>query len=274
LQIPLRREILRRWGIKDAVMGESLFNLTGKCALITGSSRGLGLVLAGGLARAGARVALNGRHAGPLDAAVAELRDQDLDARGYPFDVTDVVALAAGVAQIEADRGAIDVLVNNAGIQRRGALAELSASAWREVLEVNLTGPFLVAQCVAQGMIERQRGKIINICSLMSEVGRPTVGAYASAKGGLKMLTRSMAVEWAGYNIQANAIGPGYFLTEMTRPLAEDAAFDAWLRSRTPAGRWGRPEELVGAAVFLASGASDFVNGQVIYVDGGILAAL
>lgn len=260
--------------LEDAAMAESLFNLRGKCALITGSSRGLGLTLTRGLAQAGARVILNGRDSGRLNAAVAELCEQDLDARGYSFDVTDCEALDAAVTQIESQCGAIDILVNNAGIQRRGALIDLAVGTWREMLEVNLTGPFLAAQRVARGMIDRGRGKIINICSLMSEVSRPTVAAYAAAKGGLKMLTRSMAVEWAKHNIQTNAIGPGYFLTDMTQPLADDAEFDAWLRSRTPAGRWGRPDELIGAAVFLASAASNFVNGQVIYVDGGILAAL
>lgn len=255
-------------------MPESLFDLTGMCVLITGSSRGLGLVLGRGLCQAGARAILNGRDAQRVAASAAELSGQGFDARGYPFDVTEVAAVEAAVAQIEADCGAIDVLVNNAGIQRRGALMDLPVSQWREVLEVNLTAPFQVARCVARGMIERKAGKIINICSLMSEVSRPTVAAYAAAKGGLKMLTRSMAVEWAQYNIQANAIGPGYFLTDMTRPLADDAEFDAWVRARTPAGRWGRPAELVGAAVFLASAASNFVNGQVVYVDGGMLAAL
>lgn len=255
-------------------MSETLFDLTGKCAVVTGSSRGLGLVLARGLAVAGARVVLNGRDAGRLDAAVDSLHNQGFDVRGCGFDVTNVDAVDAAITQIEADCGPVAVLVNNAGIQRRGALTDLAAPVWREVVDVNLTAPFLVARRVARGMIDRSGGKIINICSLMSEVGRPTVGAYAAAKGGLRMLTRSMAVEWAGHNIQANAIGPGYFLTDMTQPLADDPAFDAWIRSRTPAGRWGRPEELIGTAVFLASSASDFVNGQIIYVDGGILAAL
>ena len=255
-------------------MASSLFDLRSRCALITGSSRGLGLVLARGLAEAGARVVLNGRDVKRLEAARTGLCERGLDARACAFDVTDVEAIGAAVAQIEDEHGAIDVLVNNAGVQRRGALADLAEPAWREVLEVNLTAPFLVAQHVARGMIERKSGKIINICSLMSELGRATTAAYAAAKGGLKMLTRSMAVEWAQYNIQANAIGPGYFLSDMTRPLADDAAFDAWIRSRTPAGRWGRPDELIGPAVFLASAASDFVNGQIVYVDGGILAAL
>ena len=255
-------------------MPQSLFDLTGTCVLITGSSRGLGLVLARGLCQAGARTIINGRDARRVAASTADLSAEGFDARGYPFDVTDVAAVGQAVTQIETECGAIDVLINNAGIQRRGALVDIADSAWREVLEVNLTAPFQAARCVARGMIERRAGKIINICSLMSEVSRPTVAAYAAAKGGLKMLTRSMAVEWAQYNIQANAIGPGYFLTDMTRPLAEDAEFDAWVRARTPAGRWGRPEELVGPAVFLASGASNFVNGQILYVDGGMLAAL
>jgi gluconate 5-dehydrogenase len=188
--------------------------------------------------------------------------------------VTDASSVERGVAAVERDAGPIDILVNNVGIQRRAPLEAMDESAWREVIDVNLTSAFLVTRRVVRGMIERQRGKIINICSLMSEIGRPTTANYAAAKGGLKMLTRAMAVEWARHNIQANAIGPGYFLTEMTQPLAADPKFDAWIRSRTPAGRWGRPEELVGAAVFLASSASDFVNGQIIYVDGGVLAAL
>jgi len=179
-----------------------------------------------------------------------------------------------GLSAIEGQVGPIDILVNNAGVQRRGALESLDEGAWREVLDTNLTAVFLVSRRVVRGMIERRRGKIINICSLMSEVGRETTGNYAASKGGLKMLTRAMTVEWARHNIQANGIGPGYFLTEMTRKLADDPEFGAWIRRRTPAGRWGDPEELVGAAVFLASRASDFVNGQILYVDGGILAAL
>ena len=166
------------------------------------------------------------------------------------------------------------MLVNNAGVNLRGPLAEIDPGAWDEVIATNLTGVFLTSRTVAEGMIARKRGKIINICSLMSEVGRASIGPYAASKGGVKMLTRAMAVEWAPHNIQVNGIGPGYFLTDMTRPLADDPKFDAWLRRRTPAGRWGRPEDLVGAAVFLSSRASDFVNGQILYVDGGLLAAI
>jgi gluconate 5-dehydrogenase len=255
-------------------MSEDLFDLTGRVALITGSSQGLGLVLARGLGEAGATVVLNGRDEVKLAKAVAALEAEGLTASGCAFDVTDAASIERAVGEIDDRVGPIDILVNNAGIQRRGPLEVLEEDAWREVMDTNLTGPFLVSRRVAGGMIERQRGKIINICSLMSEVGRETTGNYAASKGGLKMLTRAMAVEWARHNIQANGIGPGYFLTEMTRKLADDPEFDAWIRGRTPAGRWGDPAELVGAAVFLASAASDFVNGQIIYVDGGILAAL
>jgi len=255
-------------------MPQSLFSLRGRVALVTGSGQGLGLVLARGLARAGATVVLNGRDEARLARAAAGLASAGLTVHTAAFDVTDAAAVDRALGRVERDVGPIDVLVNNAGIQRRGPLETLDEQAWRAVLDTNLTGAFLVARRAARGMIERGRGKIINICSLMSEVGRPTTANYAAAKGGLKMLTRAMAVEWARHNIQANAIGPGYFLTDMTRPLAADPQFDAWIRARTPAGRWGDPEELVGAAVFLASKASDFVNGQVLYVDGGVLAAL
>jgi len=255
-------------------MSGNLFDLTGRVALVTGSSRGLGLAMARGLGEAGAAVVLNGRDEGNLARAASGLAAQGLKVHGRAFDVTDAASVERGIAAVQRDVGPIDILVNNVGVQRRAPLEAMDESAWREVIDFNLTSAFLVTRHVVRGMIERQRGKIINICSLMSEIGRPTTANYAAAKGGLKMLTRAMAVEWARHNIQANAIGPGYFLTEMTQPLAADPKFDAWLRSRTPAGRWGRPEELVGAAVFLASGASDFVSGQIIYVDGGILAAI
>ncbi|HUU91984.1 MAG TPA: SDR family NAD(P)-dependent oxidoreductase [Phycisphaerae bacterium] len=255
-------------------MSKDLFDLTGRIALVTGSSQGLGLVLARGLGEAGATVVLNGRNKKRLSDAVDTLADAGLNAHGCAFDVTEADAIDRAVGPIEDDVGPIDILVNNAGVQRRGPLESLDEAAWREVVDTNLTGPFLVSRRVARGMIERRRGKIINICSLMSELGRETTGNYAASKGGLKMLTRAMAVEWARHNIQANGIGPGYFLTEMTRKLADDPEFDAWIRGRTPAGRWGDPDELIGAAVFLASAASDFVNGQILYVDGGILAAL
>ncbi|MBM4018647.1 MAG: SDR family oxidoreductase [Planctomycetes bacterium] len=255
-------------------MSTALFDLGGRAALVTGSSQGLGLVIARGLAEAGAAVVLNGRDEAKLARAVEGLRAAGLAAHGAAFDVTDAAAVDRGVAAAEREAGPIDILVNNAGAQRRAALLEMDEAAWRTVLDANLTSAFLVSRRAAGGMIARQGGKIINICSMMSELGRATTANYAAAKGGLKMLTRAMAVEWARHNIQANGLGPGYFLTEMTRPLAADPKFDAWLRARTPAGRWGRPEELIGAAVFLASRASDFVSGQIIYVDGGILAAL
>ncbi len=251
-------------------MMEKLFDLSGRNVLITGSSEGLGLAMAGGLARAGAKVILNGRDLDKLQLAVDTLVGDGLDAHGASFDVTD----SADVNQAITALDPIDVLVNNVGRHRRAKLAEMDDETWAEVLDVNLTSAFYVARAVAAGMIERERGKIINICSLMSELGRQTTGNYAAAKGGLKMLTRAMTVEWARFNIQINGVGPGYFLTEMTRPLLDDPAFDAWLTARTPAGRWGDPSELIGPVVFLASDASSFVNGQILYVDGGILASL
>jgi gluconate 5-dehydrogenase len=255
-------------------VAKSIFDVSGKVVLISGSSQGLGLAIARGLGEAGATVVLNGRDERKLQEAVSQLRARGLSAQGFAFDVTDAARLAKRVADIETQVGPIDVLLNCAGIIRRAALEQMEEAQWREVLDTDLTGVFLLSREVVKGMIRRKRGKIVNICSLMSEVGRNTTGAYAAAKGGLKMLTRAMAVEWARHNIQVNGIGPGYFLTEMTRKLAEDPKFDAWIKSRTPAGRWGDPSELVGAAIFLASTASDFVNGQIIYVDGGILAAL
>ncbi len=190
------------------------------------------------------------------------------------FDVTSESEVATAVSELVAQHGPIDILVNNAGIQRRSPLVDMSLEAWNDVLRTNLTSAFLVTRAVVPGMIARGRGKIINLCSVISEVARPTIGNYAAAKGGLKMLTRAMAVEWGKHNIQANGLGPGYMLTDLNTSLAADPKFDAWIKARTPAGRWGQPEEVVGAAVFLASPASDFVNGQVIYVDGGVLAAL
>jgi gluconate 5-dehydrogenase len=243
-----------------------MFDLSGRTALVTGSTRGLGFALARGLAGAGARVAVNGRSQESCEAAAAQLEG----AFAAPFDVTDEASVAAGVAAI----GQIDILVNNAGIQVRGPLDEFSLEDWQRVLDVNLTSAFLVSRAVVPGMIERRSGKIVNTCSVTSEVGRETIGPYTASKGGLKQLTRAMCADWARYGIQANGIGPGYFRTEINTALQEDPAFDAWLRARVPAGRWAEPSELEGAVVFLASAASDFVNGQILYVDGGMLAVL
>ena len=255
-------------------MTNPLFDLAGRVALITGSYQGIGLSIARGLGQAGATLVLNGRNAEKLRQTVSMLTGEGFKLSGCCFDVASAAQIRDRIPALEREVGQIDILVNNAGIQRRSPLEQLEEAVWREVLETNLTGVFLVTKQVVQGMITRKSGKIINICSLMCEMGRPTVGAYTAAKGGVKMLTKAMAVEWGKYNIQVNGIGPGYFATEMNRPLKENPQFDSWIRSRTPAGRWGEPEELIGAAVFLASRGSDFVNGQIIYVDGGILAAL
>jgi len=252
----------------------SLFDLAGRTALVTGSSQGLGLAIARGLAAAGAAVVLNGRHPEKLSAVAQSLRSEGARVDIAAFDVTDGSAAASAIERVEAEFAPVDILVNNAGIQRRAPLAEMTEAQWREVIDTNLTSVFLVARAVAPRMIARGSGKIINLCSVIAEVARPTIANYAAAKGGLKMLTRAMAVEWARQGVQANAIAPGYFLTELNRALVENPQFNAWVCQRTPAGRWGKPEELIGAAVFLASRASDFVNGQMLAVDGGLLAAL
>ena len=250
------------------------FDLTGRAALVTGSSRGIGLALARGLGEAGARVMLNARDAALTEAAARALRGDGVDAEACPFDVTDAGQVAAGIADIERRMGGLDILVNNAGIQRRGPLLDAPEAVWAEVIETNLTAVFRIGREAARRMAPRGKGRIINIASLMSEVARPGVGPYAAAKGGVKMLTRAMCVEWAPFGINVNAIGPGYFATDLNAALVADPAFDAWIRARTPAGRWGDVDELVGAAIFLASDAASFVNGQVLYVDGGVLAGL
>jgi len=255
-------------------MFDNLFSLVGKTALITGSSRGLGYVIAKGLGLAGAKIVLNGRNEERLEKAVNQLKKEGFNVDGYSFDITKKQEIDEKISLIEKETGSIDILINNAGIQKRALLIEMEELSWREVIETNLTGVFLVSQRVVKGMIAKKSGKIINICSLQSELGRATIAPYAAAKGGLKMLTKNMTVEWARYNIQINGIGPGYFITEMTHPLAENTQFDQWLKNRTPAHRWGQPEELIGTAIFLASPASDFINGQIIYVDGGILASI
>ncbi len=251
-----------------------LFDLTGRTALVTGSSQGLGFAMARGLAQAGAAVVLNGRDAKKLAAAARTLDAEGAQVAMAAFDVTDGEAAMREVEEIEAKFAPIDILVNNAGIQRRAPLAEMTEAQWREVLDTNLTSAFLVARAVAPRMIARGAGKIINITSVIAEVARPTIGNYAAAKGGLKMLTRAMAVEWARHGLQCNGIAPGYMETELNRGLMANVEFNQWICGRTPAGRWGKPEELIGAAVFLASRASDFVNGQMLAVDGGLLAAL
>ncbi|PXX29016.1 gluconate 5-dehydrogenase [Arenibacter sp. ARW7G5Y1] len=257
-------------------MSLNLFDLTAKTALITGATHGLGKAMAIGLGKAGATLVINGASSqAKLDKAVAEYRDLGLNAHGYLFDVTNETKVKENISKIEKEVGNIDILVNNAGIIKRIPLEEMEVSDFEEVVKVDLVSPFIVSKHVVKGMIARKEGKIINICSMMSELGRNTVGAYAAAKGGLKMLTRNMATEWAKHNIQVNGIGPGYFATAQTAPIRVDGhPFNDFIVGRTPAGKWGDPDDLQGAAIFLSSKASDFVNGQIIYVDGGILATI
>lgn len=255
-------------------MSLDLFDLTGKIALVTGSSRGLGYTIAEGLGRAGATVVLNGVNEERLNQSVAALKDMGINAHGAAFDVTDSERIQAQVARIEAEIGPVDILFNNAGIQIRKPLETFDEADWRRLFDVNLTGAYLVAKAVVPGMIERRAGKIINICSVQSELARPSIAPYTASKGGLKNLTKGMATDWGKYNIQVNGLGPGYFVTEMTQPLVDDEKFDSWLRGRTPANRWGEPQELIGAAIFLASRASSYVNGHILYVDGGMLACV
>jgi gluconate 5-dehydrogenase len=251
-----------------------LFNLAGRTALVTGSSRGLGRAIATGLAEAGAAVVLNGADGSRLAAAAADLRLAGHTVHEARFDVTNEAEILAAFADFDARGVAIDILVNNAGMQLRRPMVELETADWRRVIETNLTSAFVIGREAAKRMIPRGHGKIINIGSLTSDAARATVAPYTVAKGGIRMLTRAMTAEWAAHGIQANAIGPGYMLTDMNQPLVDDPSFNAWVIGRTPARRWGKPEELVGTAVFLASAASDYVNGQLIYVDGGMLAVL
>jgi gluconate 5-dehydrogenase len=255
-------------------MSTQLFDLTGRAALVTGSSRGLGRAMAEGLAAAGAALVLNGSDKDRLAVAAAEMRDLGGSVHEACFDVTDEAAIVAAFERLDRDGIAIDILVNNAGIQLRRPMVELATDDWRRVIEVNLTSAFVIGREAAKRMIPRGRGKVINIGSLTSELARATVAPYTVAKGGIKMLTRAMAAEWAEHGIQANAIGPGYMLTDMNEALVNDPKFDAWVKGRTPARRWGKPAELIGTAVFLASAASDYVNGQIIYVDGGMISVL
>jgi gluconate 5-dehydrogenase len=255
-------------------MSKHLFDLTGRTALVTGSSRGLGRAMAEGLAAAGAAIVLNGSNQTRLSAAAGELGKAGFTVHEACFDVTDETAVMAAFDRLDAERIAVDILVNNAGIQLRKPMIELASDEWRRVIETNLTSAFIVGREAAKRMIKRGHGKVINIGSLTSELARATVAPYTVAKGGIKMLTKAMAAEWGASNIQANAIGPGYMLTDMNEALIKNAEFDAWVKGRTPAKRWGKPEELIGTAVFLASSASDYVNGQLIFVDGGMLSVL
>lgn len=252
-----------------------LFNLTGKRALITGGTHGLGMAMAEGLADAGAELVITGTTPSKMEEALNHYKSKGYTVSGYLFDVTNEVAAKENVEKITRELGTIDILVNNAGIIKRVMATEMAVSDFRQVIDVDLVGPFIMSQLVAKQMIERKEGKIINICSMMSELGRNSVSAYAAAKGGLKMLTRNLATEWAKHNVQVNGIGPGYFATSQTEPIRVDGhPFNDFIINRTPAARWGNPEDLAGTAVFLASKASDFVNGQIIYVDGGILATI
>jgi len=250
-----------------------IFRLDGKVALVTGASYGIGMAMAKALAQAGATIVFNDRNPERVTTAMEEYRNEGIEARGYLFDVTDEKAVKEHIERITTEVGIIDILINNAGIIKRIPALEMEAAEFREVIDIDLTGPFIMSKAVAPGMIKKGGGKIINICSMMSELGRETVSAYAAAKGGLKMLTRNLACEWAEFNIQVNGIGPGYIATPQTAPLrTEGHPFNSFIIGRTPAARWGTPEDLQGPVVFLASGASDFVNGHILYVDGGILA--
>ena len=256
----------------------NMFSLEGKNALVTGGAYGIGFAIAEALAGAGARIAFNCRSQKNLDQALADYKAKGIDAHGYICDVTDEEAVTRLVEQIHQDLGQIDILVNNAGIIKRIPMHEMKREEFQQVIDIDLVGPFICAKAVIPEMMERREGKIINICSMMSELGRETVSAYAAAKGGLKMLTRNICSEYGGYNIQCNGIGPGYIATPQTAPLRERQAdgsrhpFDSFICAKTPAGRWLDPSELAGPAVFLASHASDAVNGHILYVDGGILA--
>ena len=255
-------------------MSTQLFDLSGRTALVTGSSRGLGRAIAEGFAAAGASIVVNGSDPGRLASAAAEMRASGRSVHEALFDVTDEKAITAAFERLDQESIAIDILVNNAGIQLRRPMVELATDDWRRVIETNLTSAFVIGREAARRMIPRGRGKVINIGSLTSELARATVAPYTVAKGGIKMLTRAMTAEWAEHGIQANAIGPGYMLTDMNQALVDNPTFDAWVKGRTPSRRWGKPGELIGTAIFLASEASDYVNGQIIYVDGGMLAVL
>jgi gluconate 5-dehydrogenase len=254
---------------------KELFDLSGKVALVTGATHGLGMAMAKALAKSGATLLINGNTPTKMEAALTTYAEGNIEANGYLFDVTNEVEVDRNVSVMEEKFGPIDILVNNAGMIMRQPALEMEVEDFRKVIEVDLVSPFILSKRIAKAMKNKGGGKIINICSMMSELGRDHVAAYAAAKGGLKMLTRNLATEWAQYNIQVNGIGPGYFATDQTAPIrVEGHPFNEFIINRTPAGRWGDPEDLAGVTVFLASSASDFVNGQIIYVDGGILATI
>ncbi|QDL38394.1 glucose 1-dehydrogenase [Rhodoferax sediminis] len=250
------------------------FRLDGRIALVTGSSGGIGFALARGLGQAGATVVLNGRNAGKLEQAAAALRGEGLQVHTRVFDVTQAASVQAAVDDIESTLGAIEILVNNAGMQIRGPLQDFPEPDWHQLMRTNVDSVFFVGQAVARKMIPRGRGKIINICSVQSELGRPGIAPYTASKGAVKMLTKGMAIDWGPHGINVNGLGPGYFKTELTEKLVADEQFTAWLLGRTPSRRWGDVEDLAGAAVFLASDAAGFVNGHILYVDGGVTATL
>ena len=254
------------------------YDLTGKIALVTGASYGIGFAIAKGLASAGATIVFNDRKEDLVERGIEAYKEEGIKAYGYVCDVTDEDAVEELIKKIENEVGIVDILVNNAGIIKRVPMCEMKAAEFREVIDVDLNAPFIMSKAVIPGMLKKGHGKIINICSMMSELGRETVSAYAAAKGGLKMLTKNIASEFGEHNIQCNGIGPGYIATPQTAPLREKQAdgsrhpFDSFIIAKTPAARWGEPEDLAGPAVFLASDASNFVNGHILYVDGGILA--
>ncbi|MFV9550800.1 gluconate 5-dehydrogenase [Algibacter sp. PT7-4] len=257
-------------------MSISLFNIKGKVALVTGSTHGLGMSMARGLGLAGATIIVNGNSSQEkIDTAVTAYKKEGIHAVGYKFNVAKEEEVISAIAKIEKEVGPIDILINNAGIIKRTPLIDMDVTDFKQVIDIDLVSPFIVSKHVVKGMISRQEGKVINICSMMSELGRNSVGAYAAAKGGLKMLTQNMATEWAKHNIQVNGIGPGYFATSQTAPIRVDGhPFNDFIINRTPAAKWGNPDDLAGAAIFLSSKASDFVNGHILYVDGGILATI
>lgn len=253
---------------------DRLFKVEGKNALITGSTGGLGSLFAQALAENGCNVILHGSKQEKVDAQVNSFKEMNYRVFGYAFDIMDGEQIYTSVQKIVKEVGDIDILVNNAGINLRAPLEDFDDEEWDRIIGINLTGAYKVSKAVVKGMIQQKSGKIINIGSMQSEMSRPTIAPYAASKGGIKMLTKGMATDWAKYNIQVNGIGPGYFKTDMTRPLWENREFDSWLRNRTPSDRWGNPEELAGALLFLSSEASSYVNGQMIYVDGGLLATV